>query len=140
MRLMGAEIGRAEVAPMCFIGSGPLRIVDGSYLSYLVLLDTSAGIHIGRNTRVGARTSVITGSHLIGETESTRTARNPATEVSLPVNLGDNVWVGTGVTILPGVTIGNGVVISAGAVVREDCEPNTLYAGVPARAIRKLPV
>jgi acetyltransferase-like isoleucine patch superfamily enzyme len=30
-------------------------------------------------------------------------------------------------------------VVGAGAVVRADCEANTLYAGVPARAIRKLP-
>jgi SAM-dependent methyltransferase len=38
------------------------------------------------------------------------------------------------VTILPGVVVGGGAVIAAGAVVREDCEPNTLDAGVPAFA------
>jgi maltose O-acetyltransferase len=140
LRLLGRDIGRAQIAPMCVIGNGPLRIGDGSFVNYQAFLDTEAGIYIGRNTRIAPRVVIITSSHLIGESESTRTARTSATKLNLPVNIGDNVWVGAGVIILPGVTVGNGVVIGAGAVVRADCEPNTLYAGVPARAIRKLPI
>ena len=37
-----------------------------------------------------------------------------------------------------GVTVGDGCVVAAGAVVREDCEPGGLYAGVPARRVKKL--
>ncbi|MDH6244469.1 maltose O-acetyltransferase [Mycobacterium sp. OTB74] len=139
LRLTGAEIGRrATIAPMCFIGSGPFALGDGSYINYQCFLDTTAGIHIATNTRLGPRVSIITASHLIGETESTRTERTPATQLNLPVVIGDNVWIGTGAIILPGVTVGNGVVIGAGTVVCADCEPNTLYAGVPARVVRKL--
>jgi maltose O-acetyltransferase len=125
---------------MCFIGSGPFALGDGSYINYQCFLDTTAGIHIATNTRLGPRVSIITGSHVIGETESTRTVRTPETQLNLPVVIGDNVWIGTGAIILPGVTVGNGVVIGAGTVVCADCEPNTLYVGVPARVVRKLPL
>jgi maltose O-acetyltransferase len=38
--------------------------------------------------------------------------------------------------IMPGITIGEGTVIAAGAIVTKDCEPDALYAGVPARRLR----
>ena len=37
--------------------------------------------------------------------------------------------------ITRGVTIGDNVVIGAGSVVTKDCEPNSVYAGNPARKI-----
>ena len=139
LRLMGSEIGCARIAQRCYIGRGPLKIGDGCFVNRETYLDTTAGIYIGQNVRLATRVTIITASHTIGGTEATRTSRTPETDLQLPVHIGDNVWIGTGATILPGVTIGNGVVVGAGAVVRADCEANTLYAGVPARAIRTLP-
>jgi maltose O-acetyltransferase len=139
LRLMGIEIGCALIAPRCHIGRGRLKIGDGCFVNRESYLDTTAGIYIGQNVRLATRVTIITASHTIGGTEATRTSRTPETDLQLPVHIGDNVWIGTGAIILPGVTVGNGVVVGAGAVVRADCEANTLYAGVPARAIRKLP-
>nr|WP_243895920.1 acyltransferase [Paenibacillus sp. F411] len=56
----------------------------------------------------------------------------------LPIKVDDGCWIGARVTILPGVTVGQGCIIAAGAVVTKDCEPNGLYAGVPARRIKDL--
>lgn len=139
LRLMGIEIGCARIAQRCYIGPGPLKIGDGCFVNRESHLDTTAGIYIGQNVRIATRVTIFTASHTIGGTEATRTSRTPETDLQLPVHIGDNVWIGTGAIILPGVTVGNGVVVGAGAVVRADCEANTLYAGVPARAIRKLP-
>ena len=55
---------------------------------------------------------------------------------TLPVKIGDGVWIGANATILPGVIVGDGCFIAAGALVTEDCEPDGFYAGVPARRIR----
>jgi acetyltransferase-like isoleucine patch superfamily enzyme len=41
----------------------------------------------------------------------------------------------TAIVVLPGVTLGMGCFVAAGAVVIRDCEPWTVYAGVPAKAI-----
>jgi maltose O-acetyltransferase len=39
---------------------------------------------------------------------------------------------------MPGVTIGDGCTIASGAVVTRDCEPDGMYAGVPARRVKDL--
>ena len=52
----------------------------------------------------------------------------------------DGAWIGASCTILPNVTIANGCVIAAGSVVTKSTEPNGLYAGVPAKRIKDLPV
>ena len=51
--------------------------------------------------------------------------------------LGDHVSVGTNATILP-VTICDQVVIGAGAVVTKDIVEPGIYAGNPARLLRRL--
>lgn len=51
--------------------------------------------------------------------------------------IGDDVWVGYGATIMSGVNIGSGCVIAAGSVVTKDLEPYYIYAGVPAKKIKK---
>lgn len=50
--------------------------------------------------------------------------------------VGNDVWIACNAIICRGVKIGDGAVIAAGAVVTKDCEPYTIYAGVPARSIK----
>lgn len=52
--------------------------------------------------------------------------------------VGQGTWIGANVTILPNVKIGKGCVIAAGSVLTKDCEDNCMYAGVPAKIVRKL--
>ena len=58
--------------------------------------------------------------------------------LSKPIYIGKNCWIGLNSIILKGVTIGDNCVIGAGSVVISDCEPNTLYAGNPAKKIKIL--
>ncbi len=46
--------------------------------------------------------------------------------------------IGTGSTILCGVTIGENAIIGAGSVVTKDVPANTVVAGNPARALRRV--
>lgn len=55
-----------------------------------------------------------------------------------PVQIGDNVFVGTGAMILKGVTIGDNSVIGAGSVVCKDIPANVIAAGNPCKVIRSL--
>ena len=52
------------------------------------------------------------------------------------VEIGNDVWLGYGVTILSGVSIGDGAVVAAGALVRKDVAAYTIVGGVPAKFIK----
>ena len=60
----------------------------------------------------------------------------PDLEITKPITVGDDVYIGNNVIILPGVNIGNNVVIGAGAVVTKDIPNNSVAVGVPARVIK----
>ena len=60
----------------------------------------------------------------------------PDLEITKPINVGNDVYIGNDVIILPGVNIGNRVVIGAGAVVTKDIPDNSVAVGVPARVIK----
>lgn len=53
------------------------------------------------------------------------------------VHIGNDVWVGSHVLIKSGVSISDGAVIGMGAVVTKDVGPYEIWAGNPARLIRK---
>jgi acetyltransferase-like isoleucine patch superfamily enzyme len=52
------------------------------------------------------------------------------------IEIGNDVWIGAGVTILRGVKIGDGAILAAGAVVTKDVEPYSIVGGVPAKHIK----
>ena len=62
--------------------------------------------------------------------------RVPDLEITKPIVIGDNVYIGVDSIIMPGVTIGNNVVIGAGSIVTKDIPDNSVAAGVPARVIK----
>lgn len=51
--------------------------------------------------------------------------------------IGNDVWLGIRTIVLGGVTIGDGAVIGAGSIVTKDVGPYEIWAGNPARFIRK---
>lgn len=60
----------------------------------------------------------------------------PDLEITKPISIGDNVYIGNYVCILPGVHIGSNVIIAAGAVVTKNIPDKSVYGGVPARFIK----
>ncbi len=51
--------------------------------------------------------------------------------------IGNDVWLGFGVIVLGGVNIADGCIIAAGSIVTKDLEPYSIYAGAPAKKIKK---
>jgi acetyltransferase-like isoleucine patch superfamily enzyme len=50
--------------------------------------------------------------------------------------VGDDVWIGHGVTVMSGVQIGEGSIVAANSVITKDVAPYSIVAGVPATIIK----
>ena len=57
---------------------------------------------------------------------------------SLPIRIGNGVWVGANSVILPGVTIGDNAVIGAGSIVTKDIPANVVAVGNPCKVMREI--
>lgn len=57
---------------------------------------------------------------------------------TIPTIVKDDVSIGSGVTILCGVEIGEGAMIGAGSLVIKDIPAHEVWAGHPARKMRKV--
>ena len=101
-----------------------------------------SSIHIGNDCLFGP--NVFISDHDHGHYSSPLVADNFLSPpllrdiCSVPVNIGNCVWVGANVCILKGVNVGDNCVIGANSVVTRDLPPNSICAGVPCIVIRTL--
>lgn len=134
LRRLGATVGQEpELYAGRFIDPQNLTIGDRVFINYECLLESAGPLTINSDVSLGPRVMVLTTTHDVGgpDRRASWTRRRPTV-------IGSGCWVGAGAMILPGVTVGDGCMVAAGAVVTGDCEPNGLYAGVPARRVRDL--
>ena len=92
-----------------------------------------AKVTIGNNVWIGPNVGMYTPNHAFVADERTQ-----GYEQSLPIEIGDNVWLCGGVTITGGVKIGANSIIAAGSVVTKDIPENVLAAGVPCKVLRPI--
>lgn len=96
-----------------------------------VVLD-SMKVKIGSNVIFGPGVHIYTATHPLDKIE------RRISQISKPITIGDDCWIGGQAIILPGVNIGSGSVIGAGSVISKDIPENSLAVGNPAKVIRKL--
>ncbi|MFT6128006.1 acyltransferase [Patiriisocius sp. Uisw_017] len=60
----------------------------------------------------------------------------PDLEITAPITIGNDVYIGVRAIILPGVNIGDNVVVAAGSIVTKDLPSNGVYGGIPAKFIK----
>ncbi|MBT1002785.1 hypothetical protein KIH31_09220 [Paenarthrobacter sp. DKR-5] len=105
-----------------YVGKGVTLEVDGR-IGDQVLIANAVGIIGRRDHDMGEMGVGIRSSRWVGSFPD---------EMSDPVLIGSDVWIGYGAVILSGVSIGDSAVIAAGAVVTSDVPENSVVAGVPA--------
>jgi len=62
----------------------------------------------------------------------------PDLEITAPIVVGNNVYIGVRSILLPGVKIGDNSIIAAGSVVTKDVMPGSVVGGVPAKFIKSI--
>lgn len=129
--------GRVKLGPGVRVVTGPdarLSIGDNTYITASSVIYCANDIEIGSDCAIAWNTTIIdTDFHQIHYLD-TEGGQNP---VSLPVRIGDKVWIGCNCTVLKGVTIGSNSVIGANSLVNRDIPPNCLAAGNPVRVIKE---
>ena len=121
---------RSEIA-----GAGNIYMGHDVYLGPgTTLLTTRAKIRIGDYVMSGP-----TGDHrtdILDRPMMELTDEDKLSDNDQDVVIGNDVWMGSGVTILKGVHVSDHCVIAAGAVVTKDVEPEySIWGGVPARCL-----
>jgi len=114
--------------------SNGMIVGDNVGLSEYCFIQVRGKVEIGNDVIMGPRVSIFSETHL--HSDSDKAIRLQGTK-SMDVTIGSNVWIGSNVTILGGVNIGSGTIIGAGSLVNTDLLPNSVYAGVPAKLIKK---
>ena len=124
----------ATVAPPfhCDHGHG-IRLGENVFINYNGMMLDGGLITIGDNTQVGPNCQFLTPNHPIDYIER----RKPIEKCS-PITIGQDCWLGGGVTVCPGVTIGDRCIIGAGSVVTKDIPSDSMAVGNPCRVIKKL--
>ena len=136
---------RYSANPIGGMGRTSFVVKDGGEL----LIDTGAGIsntaivcwksiYIGKNVRIGGDCKIYdTDFHSI---HLAHRMSYPDKDVNVsPVRIEEGVFIGTGTIILKGVTIGRESVIGAGSVVASSVPEREIWAGNPARFIKRIP-
>jgi galactoside O-acetyltransferase len=140
---LGHENNKVSIGSRVFLERGVdigtledsyIEIGEGTYIGLYTCIAGYGNIKIGKNCLIAAHTGIYGNSHTFADPNLTIAAQGVTKK---GVVIGDDCWLGHGVTVVDGVTIGQGSVIGAGAVVNRDIPPYSIAVGVPARVISK---
>jgi acetyltransferase-like isoleucine patch superfamily enzyme len=130
--------GRIAIAERAILSDGVILATYGGFIDigahayvgpYCVLYG-HGGLTIGRHAMIGAHSVLVPANHGFARVDVPMNAQ-PLTREG--IEIGEDVWIGSGCRVLDGVRIGRGAVIGAGSVVTRDVEPFGVAYGVPAR-------
>ena len=113
-------------------GTG-ITIGDRTGIGARAFIAGQGGITIGNDVITGPNIQIFSENHNFNDTSI---AIKDQGVTKQPTVIGNDCWLGGGISILAGVTIGDGCIIAAGSVVTKSVPPNSIVAGVPAKVIK----
>ena len=135
---LGADVAQASSLGQVQVARG-VRIGFGSYINSGLIDSGQIGCwcSIGYNVQIGPwehDTQQLSMSPVFMK-RFCPTA-SPEADQPAPPQIGNDVWIGSGVIVLRGVRIGDGAVVAAGSVVTRDVAAYSVVGGIPARFIK----
>ena len=123
----------------CHIGFGSMfthrssSVEDNVYLGNYCTIGSAL---LGKNSLIGSRSSLLSGSQQHKHNDETGEWEAFSADNIRQITVGPNVWIGEGAIIM--ANIGEGCQIAAGAVITNDTKSFIVLAGNPARFIKNL--
>ncbi|HLQ98361.1 MAG TPA: sugar O-acetyltransferase [Candidatus Dormibacteraeota bacterium] len=109
-----------------------IHVGDEFYAGYNCVILDMGEVRIGDNCMLGPNVGIYTAGHSIEPLDRNKSG------YTIPIKIGNDVWVGGNCVILAGVTIGDNSVVAAGSIVTKDVPKNTVVAGNPAKIIKEI--
>ena len=137
LSMSGAKIGlNSTVRSNTFIlNSNNLTIGNNSTIGSNSEIFNSTNFYIGDNVDIGTQFYINTENHKFDDSKKFLSKQGV---ICSEIIIGSDIWIGTRVTILAGVKISDRVIVGACSLVNKDLESGYIYAGVPAKKIKKI--
>ena len=141
LQILGAKIANdtiiMEIRFFNWHHKGPrgLKIGKECFIGDETLIDLYDEVILEDQVTLAQRVTVLTHTNVGYKDHPLRKA---FPKMSKPVIFKNGCVVGAASTILPGITIGQNSFVAAGSVVTHDVPSNCLYAGNPAKLLRKI--
>lgn len=115
-------------------GSGDIEIDEHVYLNSSTVIYSGNGVKIGKYSQIGPNCTISPVNHAYKKkNELIYNQRFSSSKGGIII--GEDVWIGAGVTILDGAHIGKGSVIGANSLVTGKIEEYSINVGSPCRCI-----
>ncbi|HSC76180.1 MAG TPA: sugar O-acetyltransferase [Pseudomonadales bacterium] len=123
------SIGSAFIEPDFFCDYGYNIFIGENFFAnhHCIMLD-AATITIGDRVLLGPSVHLYTTTHPLDAHE-----RASGMQLTAPIVIEDDCWIGGNSVIMPGVTIGKGAVIGAGSVVTKSIPAGAVAFGNPCK-------
>lgn len=131
LRLFGARIGGGVVIKPSVEVKYPWHLIVGEHcwIGEHVWIDNLTRVQLGSNVCVSQGAYLCTGNH---------DWTDPHFGLMIaPIHLEDGAWAGAKCILAPGTTLGAGAIAAAGAVVTGNIPAYEIYAGNPAKYVRR---
>lgn len=131
--LLAPDSGECTImAPAILEYGSNTTVGTGVFINFGVTILDIAPVRIGARSMLGPNCQLLTAGHPVDDWEM----RSGGWENGTPITIGEDVWLGGGVTVLGGVNIGDRCVVGAGSVVTRDLPADSIAVGSPARVVR----
>jgi acetyltransferase-like isoleucine patch superfamily enzyme len=130
LRLFGATIGAGAsiMRGTTILDIEFLTLDEGSTVGNRCLLDSRAGLYIGKNVTIASDVHILGGGHDINHPDFL--------PIPIPTVIEDYVWIASRAMVLPSL-IHRGAVVAAHALVVKDVGELEVVGGSPAKLITK---
>jgi acetyltransferase-like isoleucine patch superfamily enzyme len=131
LRLIGMRLGTGAVlSESLYIHDGrQFRAGTGCRFGSFCRIWDFSPIDIGNDLLASHGLTLISGSHFVDHARTSRPG---------PISIGNNVWIGINVTIVGPASVGDNAVLGANSLVLGDLASDGIYAGSPAKLIRRI--